>query len=67
MADPVEALKPVLSKQDLDAAIRAVPRVQVSEELVDYLLDLIEATRRHPQLALGASTRTSLGLRKLSH
>ena len=60
--DPVEALRPVLDRDALDAAIRAVPRVRVDAALVEYLLDLVEATRQHPLLALGASTRTALGL-----
>jgi len=62
LEDPVAALQPILDRDALDAAIRAVPRVRVDPALTDYLLDLVEATRQHPLLALGASTRTALGL-----
>ncbi len=34
----------------------------MAEPLTEYLLELIEATRRHPDIVLGASTRAALGL-----
>ena len=36
---------------------REVRQVQVDDSINDYLLDLIEATRRHEQFSLGLSTR----------
>lgn len=62
LSDPVAALKPAMTAEQLHATIEAVPKVRVDEAIVDYLLALIDATRSHAQLALGASTRTSLGL-----
>jgi len=37
-------------------------RVTVEESLVDYMLAIVEKTRRHPDLALGVSPRGSLAL-----
>jgi MoxR-like ATPase len=34
--------------------------VQVSEALLDYLLALVQRTRQHPDLALGASPRSAV-------
>jgi MoxR-like ATPase len=42
------------------ASRRAVRSLQVSEALIDYLLDLIHRTRQHPDLALGASPRSAV-------
>jgi MoxR-like ATPase len=38
--------------------------VKVDESLLAYLLDLVEATRHHDALSLGASTRGALALRR---
>ncbi len=62
LSDPVAVLKPAMTAEQLQTTIEAVPKVRVDESIVDYLLSLIEATRSHAQLALGASTRTMLGL-----
>jgi len=44
------------------AAQAAVRRVHVAPPLVEYVLDLVDATRTDPALATGASPRAALGL-----
>ncbi len=44
----------------------AVRRITVREALIDYLLDLVHASRRHPQLQLGLSPRAALQLLALT-
>ena len=41
---------------------RQVPQVYGSEELLNYIVHLAEASRAHPDVALGASPRASLNL-----
>jgi MoxR-like ATPase len=41
---------------------RQLPRVHGSEELLQYIVDLAEASREHPDVALGASPRAALCL-----
>jgi MoxR-like ATPase len=60
--EPVDHLGPVLSAADLTRMQEWTRQVRVDESLSDYLLDLIEATRTHPELYLGGSTRAALGL-----
>lgn len=60
--EPVDSLKPVLSVDDVMALQQLVRQVRVEEALNDYILDLVTATRSHPALYLGASTRAALGL-----
>ncbi|HEX4610009.1 MAG TPA: MoxR family ATPase [Urbifossiella sp.] len=60
--EPVDSLTPVVHPKtllDLQARTRAV---KVDTALADYVLDLVEATRAHADVALGASTRAALGL-----
>src|SRR5262249_51361803 len=58
-----EALRPV-ARPTLTAARAAAERVHVADALADYVLDLARASREHPQIALGLSTRGVLALVK---
>jgi MoxR-like ATPase len=60
--EPVELLRPVVAPDDVVALQAVVRRVRVEDSLGDYVLDLIAATRAHPDVYLGASTRAALGL-----
>jgi MoxR-like ATPase len=63
---PIETLTPVVDGQELLNLSQQVAEVHVEESLEDYILSLIQATRSHPDLALGASPRGSLALYKTS-
>lgn len=60
--DLLPRLEAVLDHAALAALQDEVPRVRASDALVDYVLRLVEATRIHPQFALGLSPRGSLAL-----
>lgn len=60
--DLLPRLEAVLDHAALAALQNEVPRVRASDALVDYVLRLVEATRTHPQFALGLSPRGSLAL-----
>jgi MoxR-like ATPase len=53
-----------LGLDDLRGIQAAAQAVKVEESLLAYLLNLVEATRLHEGLALGASTRGALCLRR---
>jgi MoxR-like ATPase len=63
---PIETLGPVVDGHELLALSREVSQIHVDESLETYILSLIQATRNHPDLALGASPRGSLALYKTS-
>lgn len=65
-ADPLDGLEPVVDADQLIAMQTAVRGARVTEDVGKYILRLIEATRRHPDLALGASPRASLALFRAS-
>jgi MoxR-like ATPase len=59
---PFEELQPVVPPSELVAAQQAVREVFVKPELKEYMARLVERTRTHPDIALGASTRGTLNL-----
>jgi MoxR-like ATPase len=61
---PIEGLEPVATAADLPAIWEAVDAIHVEESVESYILDIVRATRSHPELSLGASPRGSLALYK---
>lgn len=55
-------LQALLDHRELALLQAEIPKVRVSDALVDYLLRLVEATRSQPQFAWGLSPRASLAL-----
>jgi MoxR-like ATPase len=58
--EPLSGVHSVASADDLLAMQAAVRGVLVKQEVAEYLLRVVEATRNHPRLALGVSTRGAL-------
>ena len=52
-------LQPVVDPVTLASVREAVTRVTLSEELIDYIVDVIRATREHASLEVGGSTRAA--------
>ena len=61
---PITKIGKVVDGQNLSALQRRVWDVNVDETLQDYIVNLAEATRIHPDLSLGVSPRGSLALLK---
>jgi MoxR-like ATPase len=59
---PLAALQPVAHADELVAAAIALSAVHVEGIVRDYIVQLVQATRRNPGLELGASPRASLAL-----
>src|SRR4051794_13753961 len=60
--EPVDALRPVLTSDDVLQLQHAVRRVRVEDSIAEYLLDLVHATRKGDDLHVGVSTRGALTL-----
>ncbi len=56
----LKRLEPVATVEQLLAMRKAVQAVQVEEKILDYLLSLVERTRKHPDLMVGASPRSAV-------
>ena len=60
--DQLAGITPVTDASAVAAAIRAIRTVYVAPVINDYIVAIVEGTRRHPDLRLGASPRASLHL-----
>ena len=61
-ADPLGSLGPVASADDVLRIQALVRQVYIDPVLRNYLVQVIRATREHPDVELGASPRATLGL-----
>jgi MoxR-like ATPase len=59
---PVQGLSPVATAEEVASVQEAAAACHVSEEIYDYVLDLVAATRESSQLYLGAGPRATLAL-----
>lgn len=59
---PLHELKPVISAGDVCQLRDAVKQIRVAEKVLAYAIDIVEATRRHEGVLMGASPRASVAL-----
>ena len=62
--DPLEDLRPAVSAADVNRAIAEVPKTFIHPDLVNYIVEIIEATRSAEGVELGASPRGGIALQK---
>jgi MoxR-like ATPase len=62
LAHPIEVLQQVVDGSRVPRLQQQVRQVHVVDSVRRYILNLVQATRDHPALALGASPRGSLAL-----
>ena len=63
-ADPLAAVQPVVSPEDVLAVREVVRAVHVSDDVAGYVVALTRATRESDLVRLGASPRASLALQR---
>ena len=61
-ADPLDSVTPVADAATVRGLVDAVNQLHVSDAVRRYVVMLVEATRRSPDLRLGASPRAGLQL-----
>lgn len=59
---PIDTLKPVITLKELQQAQEIIKTVFVSPAIKRYIVELVRATREHPDIYLGSSPRGGLGL-----
>ncbi len=59
---PFDTVRAVTNAEELSRAQQQVAAVHVSDAVADYIVALVDMTRRHDQLVMGASPRASRGL-----
>ncbi len=66
LVHPIETLGQVLSAEELLAIQRQVREIRIDHEIREYIVSIVDATRRHQNVYLGASPRGSLALFRTS-
>ena len=59
-------LRPLLSPEEINRITREIRQVRLSDPVVAYIVELVQATREQPELACGASPRVSRDLFRAS-
>ena len=59
-ADPVAVVQPVVDLAAVRKLQDSVETIRVEDALVDYAMQIVEETRRHPSIGVGISTRGAL-------
>ena len=62
LADAVEAVQASLTADQLQALRAQVHRVHIEDKLFEYIAQIVQSTRTHKSLYLGASPRASVAL-----
>lgn len=59
---PLDTLEPVVSVEDVLSCQQAIRAIEVDAKVRDYIVQLVQATREHEDVALGGSPRASIAL-----
>lgn len=62
--DPINELQPVVTIEDIEYVQNNYTAVHVSEEIKDYIIEIVNATRSHREVELGCSPRATLNMMK---
>ena len=60
--DVLSELEPIATKSDITAAIEAVKNIRVTDDLIEYAVNIVEKTRQDDRIILGISQRGGLAL-----
>jgi MoxR-like ATPase len=64
--DPTRPVEKVLGRDNVATMIERVNRVYIDDKVLEYIRDLVIASRQHDKLLLGASPRASIFLLRAS-
>lgn len=62
----VEEIKPVFDKEQILKIMEEVKKVYVDDSIYDYIVKVVEETRKHPAVKLGGSPRAGIAILRLS-
>ena len=66
VGDPLDRIESVLKLEELEYLIENVSKVSIEEEVMDYLVNIVNETRNKQDIELGVSPRGSIALFKSS-
>ncbi len=64
--DPASQVSPVASTTEIREAQQLIADIHIADDVLQYLISIVSATRTHPGIMLGASPRATLHLARMS-
>ena len=64
--NPLDHIEPIINFNELNYLLQNVSKVSANEDVMDYLVEIVSATRNMKEIALGVSPRGSIALFKAS-
>ncbi|MCM1438270.1 MAG: MoxR family ATPase [Roseburia sp.] len=64
-SEPIDRLKQIVDKDSIVEIQNYIGQINISEDILKYLIDLCENTRNHPLIELGVSPRGLLALSRM--
>jgi MoxR-like ATPase len=61
-SERVERLQPIMNKEDIILIQEEVAKIKVHDDVITFIVEVMEATRKVDNLTLGASPRATLAL-----
>ena len=62
----IESIQKILSPENLLDYQQKVANVQIDDQVIDYAVRIVRATREHPSIYRGAGSRASIGLVRIA-
>lgn len=62
--ESIRTLKPMLTRDEVLEEIKVVRDLRVEDSIYDYVANIVEETRKHPAVRLGASPRAAIAIIK---
>ena len=60
--NPLEKLEPAVTREDIKMAQKSYSEIFVSPDILEYIVKIGEASRKHPEVILGISPRGTQAL-----
>ena len=64
--NPMDALQPVIFRDELKEMQRLTEEVRIHQVIYEYIINLVDATRKNEMIELGVSPRGALALAKMA-
>jgi MoxR-like ATPase len=61
-SNKLDGFPQILNEEHVVALQQAVTQIRVANEVLEYITNIVDKSRSHPAVALGASPRASIGL-----
>jgi MoxR-like ATPase len=64
--DPLDRVEPILTEKEIIYIKQRIQDVKVDDSIYEYAVDIVTATRNHPEIKIGVSPRASMTLVKVA-